>query len=421
MKENEAAGTILEAATTGLVTDPILAVACREGQDPRRLLTFIAKGSVVIMRRGDTSLGIGKGLRTKVNVNIGSSHTRGSLEEEVKKAEIAEKFGADTISDLSTGGDIRKIREAIFEHTRVPITTVPVYQAAAEFGIENMTARDILAIIREQAAAGVSSMVLHCMKTDILDCLKRQNRILGVVSKGGAITGAYMHLNNCENPYIEMIDEILDIFRRYDIVLSLGNTARSGCIHDTRDAAARKELEQNIAIASYAHERGIQVIIEGAGGHTRYDRIPGSVREYKRASPFPLFVAGPLPTDVALGYDHLAGSVGASAASAAGADYLCYITPSEHLGLPGPDQVKEGLIAFKIAAHIGDIVKLRRDAPDKELSMKRAHLDREGQFSFAMDEVRARQLAGEQKTCSMCGDFCAIRLMKEILESHPEN
>jgi phosphomethylpyrimidine synthase len=149
-----------------------------------------------------------------------------------------------------------------------------------------------------------------------------------------------------------------------------------------------------------------------------YDRIPGSVREYKRASPFPLFVAGPLPTDVALGYDHIAGCVGASAAIAAGADYICSITPSEHLGLPGPDQVKEGLIAFRIAAHIGDIVKLRRDAPDRELATKRAHLDREGQFSFAMDEVHARQLAGEQKTCSMCGDFCAIRLMKEILE-HP--
>jgi phosphomethylpyrimidine synthase len=421
MTDYDTTGTILEAAATGQVTDPVMTVALREGRNPRRLLSCIANGSIVIMRRGNSSLGIGEGLRTKVNVNIGSSHTLGSLEDEVKKAEIAETFGADTISDLSTGGDIRKIREAIFEHTSVPITTVPVYQAAAECGIENMTEGDILATIREQAAAGVSSMVLHCMKPDIIDCMKRQDRILGVVSKGGAIIGAYMHLNNCANPYTEMMDEILAIFRKHDIVLSLGNTARSGCIHDKRDAVAREELKQNIAIAGYAHERGVQVIIEGAGGHTRYDRIPGSVREYKKASPFPLFVAGPLPTDVALGYDHIAGCVGASAAVAAGADYLCSVTPSEHLGLPGPDQVKEGLIAFRIAAHIGDMVKLKKDGPDRELAMKRAQLDREGQFSFAMDEVRARQLAGEQKTCSMCGDFCAIRLMKGILQDHPEN
>jgi phosphomethylpyrimidine synthase len=262
-------------------------------------------------------------------------------------------------------------------------------------------------------------MVLHFVNADLLECLKGQSRILGVVSKGGSITSAYMHLNSCDNPFLEMIDDIIGILREYDIVLSLGNTARSGCLHDVRDRAARMEMRQNAALARYVHEQGVQVIIEGAGGHTRYDRIAPSVREYKRASPFPLFVAGPLPTDIAIGYDHIAGSVGASAACAAGADYLCAITPSEHLGLPGPEQVKEGLIAFRIAAHIGDIVKLRNEAPDRELSKKRADLDREAQFSFALDESYARQLAGDQVTCSMCGDFCAIRLMKEILgDSH---
>jgi phosphomethylpyrimidine synthase len=258
MSDQDAAGTILEAAATGQVTAPILAVAQREGRNPRQLLKFIAKGSVVIMRRGDSSLGIGESLRTKVNVNIGSSHTRSSLADEVKKAEIAEKFGADTISDLSTGGDIPKIRETIFKHTRIPITTVPVYQAAAEFGIETLTTNEILATIREQAAAGVSSMVLHCMTKNILNCLKRQTRILGVVSKGGAIIGSYMHIHHCENPYIEMIDDIIGIFRKHDIVLSLGNTARSGCIHDSRDEASKEELKQNIAIARYAHERGVR-------------------------------------------------------------------------------------------------------------------------------------------------------------------
>ncbi len=409
--------TIREAACLGMITDPIRRVALSEGMEQNALLKSITDGSVVIMRREGYALGIGKGLRTKVNVNIGSAPNRVSVKDEVEKARVAEEFGADTISDLSMGGDIRRIRQAIFRHTRVPVTTVPIYQTAAERGIDHMTNQDILATVREQAAAGVSSMVLHAVSTDILGLLKRHQRILGVVSKGGSITSAYMHLNDCENPYIVMMDEILAIFRKHDIVLSLGNTARSGCIHDERDPAARQELKENVALARSALEQGVQVIIEGAGGHIRLDRISRSVREYKQASPFPLFVAGPLPTDIAVGYDHLAGCVGASTACAAGADYLCSVTPSEHLGLPGPDQVKEGLIAFKIAAHIGDIVKNRSDLPDKELSMKRSRLDREGQFASAMDEPRARQLAGEEETCSMCGDFCAIRLMKQILES----
>lgn len=415
MTAHDPSPPVLEAASGGLVTNPILNVAHQEGFDPLRLLRFIRNGRIVIMRRGNNSLGIGKGLRTKVNVNIGTSHALVSLKDELKKAETAERFGADTLSDLSTGGDIRMIREAVFRHTRIPITTVPVYQTAAERGIGHMTSRDLLETIREQASTGVSSMVLHFVNADLLECLRRQGRILGVVSKGGSITSAYMHLNSCDNPFLEMLDDIIAILREHDIVLSLGNTARSGCIHDVRDTAARKEMRQNAALARYVHEQGVQVIIEGAGGHTSYDRIAPSIREYKRASPFPLFVAGPLPTDIAIGYDHIAGSVGASAACAAGADYLCAITPSEHLGLPGPGQVKEGLIAFRIAAHIGDIVKLRKGAPDRELSERRADLDREGQFSFALDESRARQLAGDQVTCSMCGDFCAIRLMKEIL------
>lgn len=416
MSDHDPSLTLLEAASGGLVTGPVLAVAQREGSDPLRLLRLIREGRVVVMRRGQASLGIGEGLRTKVNVNIGSSHSRVSPKDEVRKAEIAERFGADTLSDLSTGGDIRMIREAIFCHTRIPITTVPVYQTAAERGIGRMTACDLLETLREQAAAGVSSMVLHFVNEDLIECLKGEDRILGVVSKGGAITSAYMHLNGCGNPYLEMIDDIIGILREHDIVLSLGNTARSGCIHDVRDEAGRMEMRQNIALARYAHGRGVQVIIEGAGGHTSYDRIGPSVREYKRASPFPLFVAGPLPTDIAVGYDHIAGCAGASAACAAGADYLCAITPAEHLGLPGPGQVKEGLIAFRIAAHIGDIVKLRDGGPDRELSKKRADLDREGQFSYALDEPLARRLAGDQEACSMCGDFCAVRLMKEILK-----
>ncbi len=406
--------TILEAVRAGKVTKSIIQTAACEGIDPDVLLGRITDGSAVIMSRGMHSVGIGKGLRTKVNVNIGTSSSRISPEEEIGKAQIAERFGADTITDLSMGGDIPVIRDKLFRSTSVPFTTVPIYEAAARFGIEKMGGDDILATIRSQAASGVSSMVLHCVTTRMLGLMKRKKRIAGIVSKGGSITSVYMHLNACENPFIERFDEILDIFRHYDIVLSLGNTARSGGIHDGRDKAQIEEIKINGELGRYARERGVQVIVEGAGGHVRFDRIAPLIRYYKKNSPFPLFVAGPLPTDIALGYDHIAGCVGASAASAAGADYLCYITPAEHLGLPGPEQVKEGLLAFRIAAHIGDIVKYGMNASDKEMSLKRAALDREGQFALAMDEMRARELAGDTSDCSMCGDYCAIRLMKEI-------
>ena len=407
--------TILEAVRAGQVPEPLSQVAAREAIDPDQLRHALAEGSAVIMQRGDHALGIGKGLRTKVNVNIGSSSSRISLEEEVEKARIAGQFGADTITDLSMGGDIRAIREAVFRATSVPITTVPIYETAADVGLESMTSTDLLSTIRAQAAAGVSSMVLHCVDTKILGLLKRQQRISGVVSKGGSITCAYMHVHGRENPFIDLFDEILDTFRRYDIVISFGNTARGGGIHDGWDRAQEEELRKNCALGRYARERGVQVIIEGAGGHVRFDKIAPVICSCKQATPFPLFVAGPLPTDIALGYDHIAGCAGASAASAAGADYLCYITPSEHLGLPGPEQVKEGLIAYRIAAHIGDIAKYGRDGADREMSLRRAAFDRDGQFALALDERRARDLAGDTVNCSMCGDFCAIRLMKKIL------
>jgi phosphomethylpyrimidine synthase len=409
-------GTVIDAAIDGDLPDLICRVAAREGIGPDQAREAVLEGSMVFMRRGDHALGIGRDLCTRVNVNIGTSSTLVCPEEEVEKARVAERFGADTITDLSMGGDIRSIRESIFQATTVPLTTVPIYETAARVGLAGMTGEDLLSTIREQADCGISSMVLHFVDRKILALLEREERISGVVSKGGAMTCVYMHLNDQENPFIELFDEILGIFRRHDIVLSLGNTARGGGIHDGLGPALQEERQRNCALGRYARERGVQVIIEGAGGHVRYDRIAPLVRSYKKAAPFPLFVAGPLPTDIALGYDHVAGCAGAAAASAAGADYICSISPSEHLGLPGPDQVREGLIAFRIAAHIGDIVKYGKDAPDKEISLLRAGLDREGQFARALDEQRARELAGDTPDCSMCGDFCAIRLMKALME-----
>jgi phosphomethylpyrimidine synthase len=359
-------------------------------------------------------VGIGCGLRTKINVNLGTSSGKVSVGDELEKAAIAEEFGADTISDLSMGGDIDAIRREIFSHTTLPITTVPVYQAVVRCGLESMTGEDILAILKRQARQGVSSVVVHCVTQKMLSVFRKKKRVLGMVSKGGSITSAFMLTHACENPFIERFDEVLSVCRKYDIVLSLGNTARSGCIHDRRDAFQLAEIRQNIMLAREALAAGVQVIIEGAGGHIRNDRIAPMVRMYKKRSPFPLFVAGPLPTDIAAGYDHIAGAIGGSTASAAGADYLCYITPAEHLGLPDPEAVKEGLIAFRIAAHVGDAVKNGSDAQDKEVAVLRAALDREGQIRCALNPVRARQLCGEEAECTMCGKFCAIKIMREF-------
>lgn len=406
--------TQIESARAGIVTPQMETVAQVEGTDVRTLLSRVEDGSIVIMSRGESSVGIGKGLRTKVNVNIGTSSLKIDPDEEVKKAGIAGRYGADTLTDLSMGGNITEIRRMIFNNTTLPITTIPIYQTAAEKGLKDMTQEDIIRHIKQQAEEGVSSFVLHCTDSKMLRQLRKGKRIMGVVSKGGSITCAYMLRNRCENPFIENFDEILEILKRYDIVLSLGNTMRSGCIHDGRDKVQLEEIKKNVELAKRANEEGVQVIIEGMGGHVRADRIAEHVRFHKRRSSFPLFVAGPLPADVAVGYDHIAGCVGASIASGAGADYLCYITPSEHLGLPGPEQVREGLIAFKIAAHIGDSIKYGPNGKDRELARKRAELDWEGQLNYAIDGERARELAPKEGPCTMCGDFCAIKIMKEF-------
>jgi phosphomethylpyrimidine synthase len=406
--------TQVEHAQGGVITPQMREVARTEGIPPEELCNGISQGSVVIMQRGRHVTGIGKGLSTKVNVNLGTSTGKVSIEAELEKVRIAEQFGADTISDLSMGGDISTIRKEIFAHSTLPITTVPVYQAVVEHGLKMMTADDIIAMLRMQAEEGISSMVVHGVNREMLGEIHRTKRLLGIVSKGGSITSAFMLMNQCENPFVEHFDDVLSICRRHDIVLSLGNTARSGCIHDRRDRIQLAEIRQNVQLAHRARSAGVQVIIEGAGGHIRSDRIAPTVKYYKKLSPFPLFVAGPLPTDVAVGYDHIAGAAGASAAGAAGADYLCYITPAEHLGLPGPDAVKEGLIAFRIAAHIGDTVKYGMEAEDTKIAMLRAALDREGQIRCSMDPQRARELSDGDPECSMCGEFCAIRIMREL-------
>lgn len=406
--------TLVDQAKDGTVTPPMMQVATAEKIAPHVLCSRIADGSIVIMQRDNRFMGIGSGLSTKINVNLGTSSRKACMEDEVKKARIAERFGAHTISDLSMGGDISAIRREIFSSTTLPITTVPVYQAVAEHGLKGLTSHDILATFEKQAGEGISSVVIHGVSRSMLALFRREDRILGMVSKGGSLTSAFMLTHNCENPFLEEFDKILAVCRKYDIVLSLGNTARGGCIHDQMDAFMRAEVKQNIALACRARDTGVQVIIEGCGGHIRSDRVAEYIRYYKERSPFPLFVAGPLPTDIAVGYDHIAGACGGSAAAAAGADYLCAVTPAEHLGLPGPDAVKEGLIAFRIAAHIGDLVKYGKDAEDRTVAEHRASLDREGQIRCSMDPERAREFTDGEAECTMCGEYCAIKIMREF-------
>ena len=406
--------TLIERAQQGKLPSPLNKVAARENIAPALVQERIASGSIVIMQRDGHCTGIGKGLRTKINVNLGTSSAKAYPDDEIRKAKIAEKFGADTISDLSMGGNISAIRKAIFSATSLPVTTVPVYQTVSEVGLKKMTGEDMLDTVRAHAEEGMSSLVIHTVTSAMLTQIRKRKRILGVVSKGGSITSAFMALNECENPFIEHFDTILRICRKHDSVLSLGNTARSGCIHDRRDGLQRQEEMQNSVLAAKAHAAGVQVIIEGSGGHIRLDRIAPMIRRYKRMADFPLFVAGPLPTDIGVGYDHIAGCAGASTASAAGADYLCYITPAEHLGLPTADAVKEGLVAFRIAAHIGDTVKSGTMAQDRSVALLRAALDREGQIRCAIDPERALSLSDGAPECTMCGEFCAIRIIQGL-------
>lgn len=409
--------TQIDQAGQGRVTSQMKAAALREDLDPQIIRAGVADGSMVVMTRDGISVAIGKGASTKVNVNIGTSSARISPEEEIEKALVAEKYGADTLTDLSMGGDITSIRRSILEHTCIPLTTVPIYQTVAEHGIHSLCEENILDTVARQVEEGVSSVVLHCTERACIEQLKDHPRIMGMVSKGGSFTSIYMLDRGRDNPFIDNFEYILELLRERDVVLSLGNTMRSGCIHDSPDSPQGRELLTNMRLARKAHECGVQVIVEGMGGHVKASEIPDCVKYHKQLGDFPLFVAGPLPTDVAVGYDHIAGAVGASMASGAGADYLCYITPSEHLRLPTVDDVREGLVAFRIAAHIGDSIKYGSHNRDMELARRRALMDWNGQMQYALEPYRPGSMCPEAGPCTMCGDFCAIAIMQDFLSS----
>lgn len=422
--------TLKELAKEGIITPEMEACAKAEGVSPDYIREGIAQGTIVLCKNKKSNLtkpcAIGKGLKTKVNVNIGTSKDRVNIEEELKKLEIAIRYGADAVMDLSTGGDLDEIRKVIRENCPVPLGTVPIYQAALEAveihkkSMVQMTVSEIFKVIEKQAEQGVDFMTVHCGITrEGLERLKNKERVLGVVSRGGSFIIEWMVYNNKENPLYEYFDELLEIARAYDVTLSLGDGLRPGCLADATDAPQIHELIILGELTLRAWDKGVQVMIEGPG-HVPINQIEANVLLQKRlCHGAPFYVLGPLPTDIAPGYDHLVSAIGGAIAGSAGADFLCYVTPAEHLRLPTLEDVKEGLIAGKIAAHIADLAKGVKGAWewDLEMAKARAELDWERQVELSIDPEKARRYRMEggisrSKACTMCGEYCAIKVFE---------
>jgi len=420
--------SLMAEARKGL-TPEIEAVAAMEGVEAERLRRSVASGRVVIPRNplhSPMECGIGEGLRVKVNVNIGTSRDHVDVEEELQKARIAMRYGADALMDLSTGGDIDDIRHRILREVNVPVGTVPIYQTglrmARQSAVVDMDEDDIFNGIERHAKDGVDFMTVHCGITkETVSWLKRSSRITDVVSRGGAFLVAWILHNEKENPLYEQFDYLLELAAKYEFTLSLGDGLRPGCIHDATDAPQLQELFTLGSLVKRAREKDVQSMVEGPG-HVPMDQIEANVRVEKSVCDgAPFYVLGPLVTDIAPGYDHITAAIGGAIAAYHGADFLCYVTPSEHLSLPTPEDVKEGLIASKIAAHAADLARGRGRERDDAMAVARKNLDWEGMFAQAIDEEKARRYRGrghDQDTegCSMCGDVCAIKIVKEHLK-----
>ena len=421
-----------EAALKGRTTKEMRSVAADEGVGPKEILKGVAEGTIAIfcnsLHKNSKAVGVGKGLKTKVNANIGTSAFCSSIGLELKKLDTSIRSGADAVMDLSTGGDLNKIRRQILKRSHIPVGTVPIYQAALEaekrYGSFNrMTQDDLFNVVEKHAKDGVDFVTVHCgVNMESVGALRKHPRLMDVVSRGGAMLVSWILKNKKENPLFERYDRLLDIAKKYDVVLSLGDGMRPGSIIDSSDAAQIKELKILGKLAKLAWERGVQVIIEGPG-HVPLNEIESSVKlEKKLCHGAPFYVLGPLPTDIGAGYDHITSAIGGAIAAAAGADFLCYVTPSEHLGLPNVDDVKDGVIASRLAAHAADIVKNVPGARDrdKKMSGARKALDWEKQIKLAIDPEKARELRisrtkGKTTVCSMCGEYCAMKVMSETL------
>ena len=422
--------TQMEAAKKGIVTKEMQTVAEKENMDVNKLMSLVASGTVAIPanvnHKSLSAEGIGDGLKTKINVNLGISGDSVDYEREMQKVKMAVSFGAEAIMDLSNYGKTNTFRKQLIDYSPAMIGTVPMYDAIGylEKDLLDITAKDFLRVVEAHAKEGVDFMTIHAgINKRAVEALKRDKRRMNIVSRGGSLLFAWMEMTGNENPFYEYYDEVLDILREYDVTISLGDALRPGCIDDSTDAGQISELIELGALTKRAWEKDVQVMVEGPG-HMAMNEIAANMKLQKRiCHNAPFYVLGPLVTDIAPGYDHITSAIGGAIAAANGANFLCYVTPAEHLRLPDLNDVKEGIIASKIAAHAADIANGIPGARniDNKMADARHALDWDGMFKCAIDPEKAKAYydstpVAERHTCSMCGKMCAVRTTNMILE-----
>lgn len=422
--------TQMEAAKKGIATPEMLAVAEKENIDVKILMERVAAGSVAIPanvnHKSLSPEGIGLGLKTKINVNLGISGDCKNYEAEMAKVDMAIKFGAEAIMDLSNYGKTNTFRRELIAKSPAMIGTVPMYDAIGylEKDLLEITSDDFLKVVRAHAEEGVDFMTIHAgINRRAVEAFKREGRRMNIVSRGGSLLFAWMEMTGNENPFFERYDDVLEILREFDVTISLGDALRPGCIDDSTDAGQISELIELGNLTKRAWEKDVQVMVEGPG-HMAMDEIAVNMKLQKRiCHNAPFYVLGPLVTDIAPGYDHITSAIGGAIAAASGADFLCYVTPAEHLRLPDINDVKEGIVASKIAAHAADIAKKIPNARDidNKMSDARHRVDWDEMFRYAIDPEKAREYfestpPSDRHTCSMCGKMCAVRTTNMILE-----
>ncbi|WP_445475239.1 phosphomethylpyrimidine synthase ThiC [Methanococcoides methylutens] len=421
--------TLMEDAKKGLITPEIERVAEVEGIDADTVRSCVAKGLITIpnnIKGKSRPFGIGKYMSVKINANIGTSRDFVDIEDEVEKAKVAVAYGADTIMDLSTGGDLDLIRARIMDAVDVPIGTVPIYQAAASHKtVVDMTSDDMFNAVRKHAEDGVDFVTVHAgVNYNAIERLKNSDRITNMVSRGGSFTFAWMIHNEQENPYYAEYDYLVEMAKEYDLTLSLGDGMRPGCIHDASDGPKFMEFITLGELVNKARQSDVQTFVEGPG-HVPLNEVELSVKAMKElCHQAPLYLLGPLVTDIAPGFDHITGAIGGTLAGMCGADFLCMTTPAEHLALPTVEDIREGATVTKIAAHAADLTRdgqsERARALDNRMATARAELDWDTQYEIAIDTERARTIREKRHTgtdaCSMCGELCAMKIVKSALE-----
>ena len=424
--------TQIDFARAGQITPQMKEVAEREHRDPEYIRERVADGRIAIpanivhIKKGMRAFGVGEGLSTKVNVNLGISGDKADAAEEWKKVKIAEDFGADAIMDLSNSGKTRQFRQQLIDEAPLMVGTVPMYDAIGymEKPLVKLTKDDLLEVVRAHAEDGVDFMTIHCgINKSVIKTFKETGRLMNIVSRGGSLLFGWMEVTGNENPFYEYFDEVLEICHEYDVTISLGDSCRPGCLYDSNDATETAEMIELGKLCKRAWAAGVQVMVEGPG-HMALDEIAANMKLQKRlCHNAPFYVLGPLVTDIGVGYDHITAAIGGAISASSGADFLCYVTPAEHLCLPNAQDVLDGLMATKIAAHAADIAKKvphARDLDDK-MGQARRKLDWDAMWKCALDPVTGKKRyeespAATEGTCTMCGKMCAVRTVNKVFE-----